>query len=91
MPRRSVKSLTIKPNLRCQRIYPVEGTKREVEALVTVGFKLTRQQAIDLARVLLAVTQDWEEIDITGFRVQEAIRWYLPRHGYKRELTQPSR
>jgi hypothetical protein len=69
MPRKSVKSITIRPNLRCQRIYPVGGTKRAVEELVTVGFKLTRQQAIDLARVLLAVTQDWDEIDITGFRL----------------------
>lgn len=29
---------------------------------------MTREQAVDLARVLLAVMQDWEEIDITGFR-----------------------
>jgi hypothetical protein len=68
MPRKSVKSISVNPNLRCQRIYPVEGTKRAVQDLATVGFKLTRQQAIDLARVLLAVTQDWSDIDITGFR-----------------------
>lgn len=68
MRRKSAKSITINPNLRCQRIYPVVGTKRTVQDLVTVGFKLTRQQAIDLARVLLAATQDWEDIDITGFR-----------------------
>lgn len=68
MPRRSAKSITINPNVRCQRIYPVEGTKKVVEELETIGFKMTREQAVDLARVLLAVTQDWEEIDITGFR-----------------------
>jgi hypothetical protein len=42
-----------------------------VEELKTVGFKLTRQQAIDLARVLLVVSQDWEDIDVTGFRLKE--------------------
>jgi hypothetical protein len=34
----------------------------------TVGINLTREQAIHLARVLLAVSQDWEEIDITAYR-----------------------
>lgn len=68
MPRRSAKSITINPNVRCQRIYPVEGTKKVVEELETIGFKMTREQAVDLARVLLAVTQDWQEIDVTGFR-----------------------
>ena len=71
MPRRSAKSITINANLRCERIYPVASTNKVVQELETVGFKMTRQQAIDLARVLLAVTQDWEEIDITGFRFEE--------------------
>jgi len=71
MPRKSVKSIRINPNLRCLRIYPVEGTKRAVEDLVTVGFKLTRPQEIGMARVLLAAAQDWEEIDVTGFRRKE--------------------
>lgn len=68
MSRKSVKSIKISPNLRCQRIYPVEGTKRTAAELKTVGFKLSREQAVSLARVILAVTQDWEQIDITGFR-----------------------
>lgn len=71
MPRRSAKSITINPNVRCQRIYPVAGTKKVVHELDTVGFKMTREQAIDLARVLLAVTQDWQEVDITGFRFEK--------------------
>jgi len=29
------------------------------------------EQAIHLARVLLAVTQDWEEVDITGYRFEK--------------------
>lgn len=68
MPRKSASSIRVSPKLRCQRIYPIKGTKRNVEELKTVGFKLTRQQAIEFARVLLAVSQDWDDIDVTGFR-----------------------
>lgn len=71
MARRSAKSIRINANVRCQRIYPVERTQKVLNALETVGFKLTREQAIDLARVLLAVAQDWHEIDITGFRFEK--------------------
>ena len=71
MPRKSARSVAINSNLRCQRIYPVKGTNKTVEDLTTIGFKLTREQAIDFARVLLAVTQDWSEIDVTGFRSKE--------------------
>jgi hypothetical protein len=66
--RKSVRSVTIDPNLRCQRVYPVQGTGKSVEELTTVGFRLTREQAISLARVLLAVSQDWRNVDITAFR-----------------------
>ena len=68
MPRKSPKSINIDPNVRCQRIYPVEGTSKNVSDLKTVGFKLTREQAVHFARVLLAVSQEWDEIDITGYR-----------------------
>jgi len=78
MPRKSARSIRINPNLRCQRIYPVEGTKRSAEELATVGFKLTRDQAIHFARVLLAVAQDWEEIDVTGFRRKERFDHTFP-------------
>lgn len=63
MPRRAAKSITIDANVRCQRIYPVPGTKKVVKELDTIGFKMSRQQAIDFARVILAVTQDWQEIE----------------------------
>ncbi len=72
MARKSSTSVRVDPNIRCQRIYPIEGTKRNVEDLQTAGFKLSREQAIHLARVLLAVSQDWSEIDITGYRLE---RW----------------
>jgi len=69
--RRSAKSITIETNLRCQRIYPTEGTRRSVADLQSVGLKLNKDEAIHLARVLLAVTQDWDEVDITGYRFQK--------------------
>jgi hypothetical protein len=70
MPRKSPSSVDVNPYVRCQRIYPVEGSHRTIADLQTVGFKLSREQAIHLARVLLAVTQDWDEIEVTGYRME---------------------
>jgi hypothetical protein len=58
MPGQSPKAISINPNLRCDRTYPTETSLKTVANLKTVGFKLTKIQAVDLARVLLAVTQD---------------------------------
>lgn len=63
-------SIKVDGNVRCLRLYPTKGTKRTVENLETVGIKMNREQAIQLARVLLAVSQDWEEVDITGYRLR---------------------
>src|SRR5438105_10026041 len=68
----SASSIKIDTNVRCQRIYPVEDKKnmtKTIADLKTVGIKLSRVQAIHLARVLLAASQEWEEIDITAWRV----------------------
>ena len=68
----SASSIKIDTNVRCQRIYPVEDKKnmtKTIADLKTVGIKLWRVQAIHLARVLLAASQEWEEIDITAWRV----------------------
>ena len=64
--RRSSSSIKVDPNVRCQRIYPVEDTKKEVGDLKTVGFTVTREQAIHLSRVLLAVSQEWDEMQVTA-------------------------
>lgn len=69
--RRSPSAIEIDPNVRCQRIYPVEDTKKSVSELKTIGIKLSCDQAIHLARVLLAVTQEWDEVDITGYRLDK--------------------
>ena len=71
MPRVSPASITIDPNVRCQRIYPAEGTEKNVKNLKTIGIKLSSKQAIDLSRVLLAVAQEWDEIDITAYRLDK--------------------
>ena len=69
--RQSPGSITIDPNVRCQRIYPVEGTGKTIADLKTVGFKITRDQAIHLARVLLAVSQEWDEMEVTAYRFDQ--------------------
>lgn len=70
MGRKSVKSITVNPNVRCLRVYPVEGTSKSVKHLKTVGLKLSREEAIQLSRVLLAVTQEWEHIELTAYRLK---------------------
>jgi len=68
MPRKSPTSITVNPNLRCLRIYPIEDTNKNINELKTIGLKLSKEQAINLARILLAVTQNWDEVDITAYR-----------------------
>jgi hypothetical protein len=61
-------SIRVDGNVRCQRVYPTEVTGKSVSDLKTIGFKLSRDQAIHLARVLLAVSQEWDDVDVTGYR-----------------------
>lgn len=70
--RTATSSIKIDPNVRCLRIYPVEDNQnstKTITELKTVGLKLSREQAVHLARVLLAASQEWDEIDITGWRI----------------------
>src|SRR5262245_30507965 len=71
MKRQTASSVSIETNVRCERIYPTEDTKRTVADLQTVGIRLTKDQAIHLARVLLVVTQEWDEVDITAYRFEK--------------------
>ena len=71
MPRVSPTSININPNVRCLRIYPVEDTDKRVSDLKTIGIKLSKEQSIHLARVLLAVSQEWDEIEITAYRFEK--------------------
>lgn len=70
--RQAASSIRIDPNVRCLRIYPVEDNRKSnktIAELKTVGIKLSPEQAVHLARVLLAAAQTWAEIDITAWRV----------------------
>ena len=46
-------------------------TKKSISDLKTIGIRLSREQAIHLARVLLAVSQDWDYLEITGRRYEK--------------------
>ena len=70
MARKSPRSISINPNVRCLRIYPTEDTDKSIRNLKTVGIKLSKEQAVHLARALLAVAQDWDEVDITAYRLE---------------------
>ena len=59
--RKTASSITIDPNVRCLRIYPVEDNQNSTKTIAdlkTVEMKFTRDQAIHLARVLLAAAQE---------------------------------
>jgi hypothetical protein len=70
--RKAASSIKINPNVRCLRVYPVEDNRNSTKTIAdlkTVGIKMSKEQAIHLARVLLAAAQEWNEIEITAWRV----------------------
>lgn len=67
--RRASSSIRVNPNVRAMRVYPIEGSNRTIGELNSVGIKLSRDQAVHLARVLLAVSQEWEEVEVTAYRL----------------------
>ncbi|HET6307277.1 MAG TPA: hypothetical protein VFG12_08830, partial [Rhodopila sp.] len=73
MPRQTINGAKVDPNIRCNRIYPVEASKHEIGELKTVGVKLNRQQAIHLATALLIAARGWDEIDITAYRFEKRV------------------
>jgi hypothetical protein len=68
MKRISPKSITVKSNLKVDKVYPLLETKKAMDELKTIGIQLSKSQAVDLARILLAVSQEWDEIDLTFYR-----------------------
>lgn len=68
MPRQSASAISIDTNVRALRVYPVESSTKTLADLKTVGIRLSRDQAIHLARILLYVTQEWESLEITAYR-----------------------
>jgi hypothetical protein len=66
--RDSPTAISIDPNVRCLRIYPVEDSRKTVPELKTIGIKMSREQAVHLAQVRFAVTQEWDQVDVTAYR-----------------------
>jgi hypothetical protein len=71
MARKSPSSVSLDYNIRANKIYPSELSEKHLSQLKTVGFTLNKGQAIQLARTLLLVTQDWNSIDITCYRFKK--------------------
>ena len=72
MAREYPKSITqIDPKVRCLRIYPTENSDRNIKDLKTIGIRLSKEQAIHLAKLLSAVSQVWTKIDITAWRFKK--------------------
>ena len=75
----TLKKLIIDSNVRCERIIPVADSintpcpAKHSKAWKgsTIALQLTKDQAIQLARVLLAATQEWDHVNITAFRYQK--------------------
>ena len=65
-------------NIKCEKIYPVLETNKQISELKTVAFQLTKEQAIDLAKKLLGAVQESEIIDVTGFRLRNVITVTTP-------------
>jgi len=71
MSRKTVKEIVIKANLRCKKIYPVESNTKKMSDLKSIGIRLNKNQAIDLSRALLAASQDWDDMELTGYRLKK--------------------
>jgi uncharacterized protein (DUF433 family) len=69
--RLTVTAVTVRPSVRALQIYPTRETKKKIEDLDTVGIRLSRKYAMHLARVLLAMSQDFEELEICARRFKQ--------------------
>jgi len=75
----TLKKFVVGQNVRCERIIPVADSKNtpcpakhsKLWKGTPVAFQLTREQALQLARVLLAATQEWDTISITAWRYKK--------------------
>ncbi len=67
MPNKPFTSLTIDTHVRCRQIFPKEK-EAAYKDLETVGVRLSRDEALHLARAILAATQEWEEVELVVHR-----------------------
>lgn len=67
---KTLRSISVKSNLTAHRIYPMPNTKRSIEKLKTVAMVFDKEQARALATRLLAASEGWDRIAVTGFRLR---------------------
>lgn len=69
MPKKSFINLDVDLRCRCLQVFPPPEAEPYQE-LANFRFRLTREQAYQLARALLAATQEWEELEIVVHRFE---------------------
>jgi hypothetical protein len=67
MPKKPLTSLTIDTHVRCLQVFPKEK-EAAYKDLATMGIRLSRDEALHLARAILAATQEWEEVELVVHR-----------------------
>ena len=67
MPKKPFTSLTIDTHVRCRQIFPQEKDAA-YKGLETMGVRLSREEALHLARAILAATQEWKEVELVVHR-----------------------
>jgi len=70
MTKGPITHLSIDTHVRCQAVYPDAQVPQVPSDLKTVGIKLTREQALNLARVLLVATQEWDTVELVAHRLE---------------------
>lgn len=72
----STTNINLPSYVKCKKVYPLEGTRKNIEELKTIGLKLSKSQAVEFAGLLLAASRSWSEIDITAYRKKESDSLY---------------
>jgi hypothetical protein len=67
MPKKPLTSLIIDTHVRCLQVFPKEK-ETGYKDLKTMGIRLSREEALHLARAILAATQEWEEVELVVHR-----------------------
>ncbi|MBM4287696.1 MAG: hypothetical protein FJ135_06055 [Deltaproteobacteria bacterium] len=67
MPKKPLTSITIDTHIRCRQVFPPEN-QATYKDLTIMGVRLSREEALHLARAILAATQEWQEVELVVHR-----------------------
>jgi len=67
MPKKPLTSITIDTHIRCRQVFPPEN-QAAYKDLTIMGVRLSREEALHLARAILAATQEWQEVELVVHR-----------------------